>query len=102
MPDFDAQALLLGLGAGLASSSLFFAGLGWSLRRALRTRLPVLILLPSFLLRAALLLGAAAWLARSANPLWALPAYALAFFLVRSVAVRRARTGAALRVGAAE
>lgn len=95
MPDFDARALLLGLGAGLVASGLFFAGLAWGLRWALRTRLPALVLLPSFLLRAALLLGVAAWLARATNPLWALPAYMLAFFLVRFVALRLARSGAA-------
>ncbi|MCK9515807.1 MAG: ATP synthase subunit I [Ottowia sp.] len=93
MPDFDTRAVLLGLGVGLAASSLFFAGLGWGLRWALRVRQPVLVLLPSFLLRAALLLAAAWWLARAASPLWSLPAYMLAFFLVRGVALRRARRG---------
>lgn len=93
MPDVDARAALLGLGVGLLASGLFFAGLGWSLRWALRSRRPVLVLLPGFLLRAALLLATAWWLAQVSNPLWSLPAYMLAFFLVRGVALRRARRG---------
>lgn len=95
MPEMDVRAALLGLGIGLLVSGLFFAGLGWSLRWALRSRWPFLVLLPGFLLRAALLLATAWWLSRVSNPLWSLPAYMLAFFLVRGVALRWARRGGA-------
>lgn len=93
MPDVDARSVLLGLGLGLLASGLFFAGLGWGLRRALCARQPALVLLPSFVLRTALLLGAGWWLTRVSQPLWSLPAYMLAFFLVRGVALRLARGG---------
>lgn len=95
MADVPWQAVLTGLALGLLVSSAFFAGLAWSLRHALRARRPALLLLMSFLLRAALLLGAGWWLARHSQPLWSLLAYGLAFFAVRSVALQRARRGSA-------
>lgn len=94
MIDVDLGSLLGGLGTGAAASALFFAGLAWGLRRALRARRPAPWLLLSFLLRAALLLGAALWLSRwAAAPLWAWLGFALAFFGVRALALRRARAG---------
>ncbi len=95
MPDVDPRAVLLGFGLGLLASGLFFAGLAWSLRRALRARYPALVLVSSFVLRAGLLLGAGWWLTRAASPLSSLPAYVLAFFLVRAAALRWARRGQA-------
>jgi F1F0 ATPase subunit 2 len=93
MTEFDTRAVLLGLALGLPASALYFAGLAWGLRRALQARRPALELLLSFMARAALLLGLALWLVQQVQPLWALGAYALAFVLVRTVAVRRARAG---------
>lgn len=88
-------AMLLGLAAGLPASALFFAGLAWGVRRALCSRWPAAVLLLSFGCRAALLLGLALWLGRrSAQPLWTLGGYVLAFLLVRTLALRRARAGA--------
>lgn len=80
-----------GLLLGLALSSLFFVGLAWSMQRALRSRHSALVLLSSFALRASLLIGCGLLLARFSQPLYALPAYMLAFLLVRSLAVRHAR-----------
>jgi F1F0 ATPase subunit 2 len=102
MPELDPQALLLGLGLGLAASTLFFGGLGWGLRRALRARHPGPILALSFVLRAAVLLGVAGWLLRLTHPLSSLPAYLLAFFLVRGVALRWARRGSATALSGPE
>lgn len=93
MPDIDPKAVLLGLGFGLAASTVFFSGLAWGLRRALRARHPAPLLVLSFLLRASVLLGLACWLAQATDPLSALPAYALAFFGVRALALRKARRG---------
>ena len=93
MPEINAPAAMLGFFAGLVASGLFFAGLAWGMRRALRMRHPAAVLLLSFLLRAALLLGVGWWLARGASPVVSLLAYMLAFFVVRAVALRRARRG---------
>lgn len=82
-----------GLLLGLMLSSLFFAGLAWSMKRALRSRHSALVLLASFALRASVLIGCGLLLARFSQPLYALPAYMLAFLLVRSLAVRHARHG---------
>lgn len=91
MIEFDGQAMLLGLLLGLPVSAFFFAGLAWGMRRALRARHPAPLLLLSFLLRAGVLLGAGLWLTGVAQPLSALPAYMLAFLLVRTAALRWAR-----------
>lgn len=85
------QAMALGFAVGLPAGLLFFAGLLWSMRRALASRQPALILAASFLCRAALLLGAGLWLARTAHPLAAPMGYLLAFFLARRIMVRRVR-----------
>lgn len=95
MIEFDARALLLGLALGLPASALYFAGLAWGMRRALRARAPAAALLLSFLVRAALLLGLALWALRLAPSLWLLAGYLAAFVLVRQLAVWRARASAA-------
>lgn len=91
MAGIDAQALLAGLAAGAFASALFFAGLAWGIRQALRTRHPAWILVASFLVRSALLLGLGLWVVRTWHPLWALAGYAGAFLVVRAVAVRSGR-----------
>lgn len=93
MIEFDAMALLIGLALGLPASALYFAGLAWSLRRALQSRSPGALLLLSFLVRAALLLGLALWALRLAPPLWLLAGYLAAFVLMRQLALWRARPG---------
>lgn len=91
MIEFDGRALLIGLAAGVPASILYFAGLAWSTRRALRARRPGRLLLASFLLRAGLFLALAFWLARQAQALWLLAGFLAAFVLVRTLAIRGAR-----------
>jgi F1F0 ATPase subunit 2 len=93
MIDFPWRPIVEGFGLGVLASGVFFAGLAWGLRHALQARRPALVLIASFLLRAGLLIGAGWWLARHSQPVWSVPAFALAFFMVRAVAVRRARRG---------
>lgn len=95
MIEFDGRALLIGLMLGLPASVLYFTGLAWGLRRALHARRTGLVLLLSFVVRAALLLGLAVWALRLAQPEWVLLGYLAAFVLVRQLAVRRARRAAA-------
>lgn len=94
MIEVDLGSLLAGLGVGVVASVLFFGGLAWGMVRALRSRRPALWLLASFVLRALLLLGAALAVGRwAAQPLWAWLGFVPAFFGVRALAVRRARSG---------
>lgn len=85
-PDFDYMAFGFGLGAGVVASVLFFAGLAWGLRVALRRARPVAVLLPSAALRIALLIGAGLWVSRLGTV--AVLGFALAFVLVRLVMTR--------------
>ena len=87
----DWSAVLLGLAIGVAVSSLFFAGLAWGMSRALRSRQPEALLLLSAAVRIAMLLGVGFWLASSSATAWPMAGYALAFLLVRVVAVLWAR-----------
>lgn len=85
------SGLLIGLFTGILGSGLFFAGLAWGMRVALRSNRPGSILLLSFMLRTGLLLGLGWWLVLFAHPLWSLGAYLLTFFVVRTIAIHRAR-----------
>ncbi len=89
----DWVAILLGFAAGVPVSGLFFAGLAWGMTRALRSDRPEGLLLLSAVLRMAMLLGAGFWLAASSATAWPMVGYAVAFFIVRLVAVICARTG---------
>lgn len=87
----DWSALLLGFFVGLPASILFFAGLAWGMRLALRSDRPGGLLLLSALCRIGMLLGIGFWLAAASSNAWPLAGYALAFFLVRIVIILRAR-----------
>jgi len=87
----DWSAVLLGLAVGVAVSSLFFVGLAWGMKRALRSRQPEALLLLSATVRIAMLLGVGFWLATSSATAWPMAGFALAFLLVRTVALRWAR-----------
>jgi F1F0 ATPase subunit 2 len=89
----DFGAVLLGVAVGVPVSLLFFAGLAWGMRLALRATQPEAWLLLSAACRIALLLGVGSWLAASGINTWSLAGYALAFFLVRLIAVRWAKAG---------
>ena len=80
----DWSAVLLGFAVGVPVSGLFFAGLAWGISHALRSRQPE-----------ALLLSAGVWLAASSATAWPMAGYALAFLLVRLVAVLWARASKA-------
>lgn len=88
----DWGAMLLGFSFGVPVSVLFFAGLAWGMRVALRSTRPGTWLLLSFICRLALLLAVGFWLTASGANAWPLAGYALAFFLVRLVALLWART----------
>lgn len=86
----------LGFGVGLIASALFFAGLAWGVRHAVASSRPGTVLLLSFALRCAILMGLGAWLIRATDPLWTLAGYLLSFLLARMLVVRLARaTGSA-------
>ena len=91
MISMDWDALLRGFLWGLPVSALFFAGLAWGMRLALRSTQPASLLLLSSALRIAALLGVGYWVSAAASKAWPLAGYALAFFLVRVLAVARAR-----------
>lgn len=95
----DWHAVITGVGAGGAVSILYFLGLALSVRLALRRPRPVAVLLPSAALRIALLLAAGWWVTDGGTLGGAFVGYALAFFLVRSVATRMARPPGAKEAG---
>ena len=87
----DWNAVLLGFAVGVPVSVLFFVGLAWGMRLALRSRQTGSVLLLSAAFRIALLLGIGFWITTSSPNAWPLAGYAFAFFLVRLAAVLRAR-----------
>lgn len=89
MTDFDWGALILGLLTGAATSTLFFLGLAYVMRFALKAARPTAVLLLSSAARIALLL-AVGWLVAQSG-VWALLGFALSFLLVRFVVIRLAR-----------
>lgn len=86
----DWVAAALGFACGAGMSLLFFAGLAFGMRLALRTDTPIRILSLSAGLRIAALLGLG-WLVVAFGGLWAFVGYGLAFFLVRTVFTSLAR-----------
>lgn len=81
--DIDWIAFSLGLLFGSAAATFFFAGLAWSVRVALRTARPMAVLLPSAVIRIAVLLAAGWWVAM--HGVVALAGFALAFTVLRFV-----------------
>lgn len=87
----DWPGALMGFGVGVAASILYFAGLAVSVRVAMTSSRPTAVLLPSALVRIAMLLGVGWLVTGGATLVWAFAGYGLAFFLVRSLATMRAR-----------
>lgn len=85
----DWSAFWLGAMAGSVAGVLFFAGLAFGMSAALRLANPATVLLLSSALRIALLLGGG-WLI-AGQGLAALGGYALAFVIVRFIAIAIAR-----------
>ncbi|WP_205422207.1 MULTISPECIES: ATP synthase subunit I [Marinobacter] len=87
----DWPGALMGFGAGVVVSILYFAGLAVTVRVALGASRPSSVLLPSALVRIGLLLSVG-WLVTAGVTLpWAFAGYGLAFFLVRLFATTLAR-----------
>lgn len=97
----DLTGVAIGVATGALAGAAYFAGLGLGIRLAQRGRRGVTVLIASAGLRIALLLAAGSAVARlGAGPLLG---FALAFLLVRFVAVTWARHTAPLpAVGAAD
>lgn len=89
--DVDWNAILLGFAVGVPVSTVFFVGLAWGMRQALRSTRPTRWLLFSAACRIAMLLAIGAWITASSTSPWPLAGYALAFFLIRLAAILRAR-----------
>jgi len=81
--EIDWTAFVFGAGAGLVVGTLFFAGLALGMRLALRVARPMAVLLPSSVIRIALLLATGWWIAGQGAT--ALVGFALAFIALRFV-----------------
>ncbi|MFP7671847.1 ATP synthase subunit AtpR [Marivita sp. S0852] len=91
MNGIDWSAVLTGMGLGTVTSALFFAGLAFGLRIALRGTNPTPILLLSAALRIAALLLVGLWVIGQGLPMFG--GFALAFLSVRVGIVMMARRG---------
>ncbi len=91
MAGFDWSGFLLGALAGGALSALFFAGLAWGMKLALRRPNPTAILLPSAALRIAALLGGG-WVVAALLGVAGAVGFGLAFIVLRTILVARLRT----------
>ena len=97
MIEIDWATFAFGALAGLAAGALFFAGLAFGMRLALRRARPMSVLLPSAALRIALLLGAGWWVAGQGGA--ALAGFALAFVALRFVLLATIRPLSPERAG---
>jgi hypothetical protein len=88
----DWNAVAFGLMIGAAISVVFFAGLNFGMRLALRTERPVNILVLSAIVRIAALLGIGWAVVIFLGP-FALAGFTLAFFIARTIATAIARAG---------
>jgi F1F0 ATPase subunit 2 len=81
------HAVLLGFALGAPVSVMFFAGLAWGIKAAQRSARPGILLLLSSLCRIGVLMAVGFWITAAQDTGWRLAGFALAFFLVRLVAV---------------
>lgn len=88
---FDLTPLLVGFALGIPASLLFFLGLGWGMQLALKSKHTGWLLLLSFLLRSALLVGVIWLMIQWLHPLWAIAGFMLAFVLVRRITTSRVK-----------
>jgi hypothetical protein len=89
MTALDWTALGLGGGLGFLSAAVFFAGLAWGMRIALRQARPAPVLALSAVVRIAALLATGWWVAGQGAS--ALAGFALAFMAARLAVVSWAR-----------
>ena len=90
MIPIDSTGFMLGFGAGAGISALYFAGLAYGMRIALRSASPVRLLSLSAALRIAGLLAVGWGVVTLAGP-WAFAGYGAAFFALRFVVTTAAR-----------
>lgn len=93
MINVDWTAVMLGLAVGTAISAIFFMGLAFGMRLALRTQNPIRILTFSAALRIVALLGIG-WIVLEQGGPWASLSYGIAFFVVRFIVTTFARVDA--------
>jgi F1F0 ATPase subunit 2 len=79
----------VGAAVGIAAGLLFFSGLWWTVQRLPSSRNPALLVLLSFVLRTALVLGAFAGLVFAYDSSTPLLTGVAAFLIVRILVVRR-------------
>lgn len=91
MMTVDWPGALMGFGAGVVVSVVYFAGLAVSVRAALTSSRPAAVLVPSAVVRIGLLLAVGWLVTGGATLVWAFAGYGLAFFLVRALATVFAR-----------
>jgi len=96
MMPFEWTQVLFGVIVGIGMSTVYFVGLAYSVRIALRSGRSMLILTISATLRIAMLLGIG-WLVTSYLGPWAIYGYGGSFFIARFVATAVANTGARVR-----
>ncbi|WP_051068075.1 N-ATPase subunit AtpR [Octadecabacter antarcticus] len=92
MISFDWTAVMSGLAVGSVVGTVFFVGLAFGIRLALRTQNPIRILTFSVVLRIAALLGIG-WIVLGQGGPWAAFGYGAAFFVVRFIVTTFARIG---------
>ena len=90
---FDWTHSVIGLAVGTGIATLYFAGLAYGMRLALRTGAPLRVLSISAAARMAILLGMG-WVVTLQYGPWAFVGYGAAFFVVRFIATTVARVGA--------
>lgn len=91
MMTVDWPVALMGFGAGLVASALYFIGLAFTIRVVLGSSRPHMVLLQSAVVRIGLLLGVGWLVTDGATLMWAFAGYGLAFFLVRFLATSLSR-----------
>lgn len=84
MMDFNWIGFLIGSLAGCVFAAVFFAGLAWGMKIALRRSNPVAVLLPSAALRIAAVL-AGGWAVATWLGIAAALGFAVAFIVLRAV-----------------
>ncbi len=92
MTSFDWTGLLIGTLAGGALGGLFFGGLAWGMKIALRRAHPTAILLPSAIVRIAVLL-AGGWAVAEWLGVAGVLGFALGFLALRTIVLARIRAG---------
>jgi hypothetical protein len=89
----DWMTMILGLAVGSVMGAVFFIGLAFGMRFALKAQNPIRILAFSAALRISGLLGVG-WIVVGLGGLWAALGYAIAFFFARFIATTFVGTGA--------